>query len=68
LIVDGNPIELTTLKLVIGSSLIGTRLLIWLDSIVHLALPNTKIPIHIINSTLGSLIFLFIASDTRTTN
>ena len=61
-------IGVTTLKLVIGSALIGGSFLIWVDIIARSALANAEIPIGIITSALGSLFFLFIMVRTRHTN
>jgi iron complex transport system permease protein len=61
-------IGVTTLKLVIGSALIGGTFLIWVDVIARSALANAEIPIGIITSALGSLFFLFIMIRTRHTN
>ena len=61
-------IGVTTLKLVIGSALIGGSFLIWVDIIARSALPNAEIPIGIITSALGSIFFLFIMIRTRNTN
>ncbi|MDP7592287.1 MAG: iron ABC transporter permease [Litorilituus sp.] len=58
-------IGVTTLKLVIGSALIGGSFLIWVDIIARSALENAEIPIGIITSALGSLFFLFIMVRTR---
>ena len=58
-------IGVTTLKLVIGSALIGGIFLIWVDIIARSALANAEIPIGIITSALGSLFFLFIIIKTR---
>ena len=60
-------IGVTTLKLVIGSALIGGSFLIWVDIIARSALANAEIPIGIITSALGSLFFLFIMIRTRNT-
>ncbi|HCH70442.1 MAG TPA: ABC transporter permease [Colwellia sp.] len=61
-------IGVTTLKLVIGSALIGGSFLIWVDIIARSALANAEIPIGIITSALGSVFFLFIMVRTRSTN
>lgn len=61
-------IGVTTLKLVIGSALIGGSFLIWVDIIARSALANAEIPIGIITSALGSIFFLFIMVKTRNTN
>jgi len=61
-------IGVTTLKLVIGSALIGGSFLIWVDIIARSALANAEIPIGIITSALGSIFFLFIMIRTRNTN
>lgn len=61
-------IGVTTLKLVIGSALIGGSFLIWVDIIARSALANAEIPIGIITSALGSLFFIFIMVRTRNTN
>ena len=58
-------IGVTTLKLVIGSALIGGSFLIWVDIIARSALANAEIPIGIITSALGSIFFLFIMVKTR---
>lgn len=58
-------IGVTTLKLVIGSALIGGIFLIWVDIIARTALANAEIPIGIITSALGSIFFLFIMVKTR---
>ena len=60
-------IGVTTLKLVIGSALIGGSFLVWVDIIARSALDNAEIPIGIITSALGSLFFLFIMVRTRGT-
>jgi len=61
-------IGVTTLKLVIGSALIGGSFLIWVDIIARSALANAEIPIGIITSALGSLFFLFIMIRSRNTH
>ncbi|PCH95194.1 MAG: ABC transporter permease [Gammaproteobacteria bacterium] len=61
-------IGVTTLKLVIGSALIGGSFLIWVDIIARSALADAEIPIGIITSALGSLFFIFIMIRTRNTN
>jgi iron complex transport system permease protein len=61
-------IGVTTLKLVIGSALIGGSFLIWVDIIARSALANAEIPIGIITSALGSIFFLFIMVKTRNIN
>mgnify|MGYP000191597101 CR=1 FL=1 len=61
-------IGVTTLKLVIGSALIGGSFLIWVDIIARSALENAEIPIGIITSALGSIFFLFIMVKTRHIN
>lgn len=53
-------IGVTTLRLVIGSALIGGSFLIWVDIIARSALADAEIPIGIITSALGSIFFLFI--------
>jgi len=58
-------IGVTTLKLVIGSALIGGSFLIWVDIIARSALADAEIPIGIITSALGSIFFLFIMVRTR---
>lgn len=61
-------IGVTTLKLVIGSALIGGSFLIWVDVIARSAFADAEIPIGIITSALGSIFFLFIMVRTRNTN
>ncbi|MCW8831776.1 MAG: iron ABC transporter permease [Colwellia sp.] len=61
-------IGVTTLKLVLGSALIGGSFLIWVDIIARSALTHAEIPIGIITSALGSIFFLFIMLRTRKTN
>lgn len=61
-------IGVTTLKLVIGSALIGGSFLIWVDIIARSALANAEIPVGIITSALGSIFFLFIMVKTRNIN
>jgi len=61
-------IGVTTLKLVMGSALIGGSFLIWVDIIARSALADAEIPIGIITSALGSLFFIFIMIRTRNTN
>lgn len=61
-------IGVTTLKLVLGSALIGGSFLVWVDIIARSALANAEIPIGIITSALGSLFFLFIMVKTRRIN
>ena len=58
-------IGVTTLKLVLGSALIGGSFLIWVDIIARSALANAEIPVGIITSALGSIFFLFIMVKTR---
>lgn len=58
-------IGVTTLKLIMGSALVGACFLIWVDVVARSALPNAEIPIGIITSALGSLFFLFIMVRTR---
>ncbi len=58
-------IGVTTLKLILGSALIGACFLIWVDVLARSALPHAEIPIGIITSALGSLFFLFIMYKTR---
>ena len=61
-------IGVTTLKLVLGSALIGGSFLVWVDIIARSALANAEIPVGIITSALGSLFFLFIMVKTRNIN
>ena len=61
-------IGVTTLKLVVGSALIGGSFLIWVDIIARSALANAEIPIGIITSALGSIFFLFIMVKTKNIN
>jgi len=49
-----------TIRLIIGSSLIGGCFLIWVDVIARSAISNIELPIGIITSIVGSLFFLFI--------
>lgn len=58
-------IGVTTLKLIIGSALIGAVFLIWVDVIARSSLPHAEIPIGIITSALGSIFFLFIMYRSR---
>jgi len=58
-------IGVTTLKLILGSALIGACFLIWVDVLARSALPHAEIPIGIITSALGSLFFLFIMYRAR---
>jgi iron complex transport system permease protein len=58
-------IGVTTLKLIIGSALIGAIFLIWVDVVARSSLPNAEIPIGIITSALGSIFFLFIMYRSR---
>ncbi len=58
-------IGVTTLKLVLGSALIGGSFLIWVDIIARTALNDAEIPIGIITSALGSIFFLFIMIKSR---
>lgn len=60
-------IGVTTLKLILGSALVGAIFLIWVDVIARSSLPNAEIPIGIITSAVGSLFFLFIMYRTRLT-
>lgn len=61
-------IGVTTLKLIIGSALIGAIFLIWVDVIARSSLAHAEIPIGIITSALGSLFFLFIMYRSRAIN
>ncbi|MBU2869326.1 iron ABC transporter permease [Colwellia sp. E2M01] len=61
-------IGVTTLKLIIGSALIGAIFLIWVDVVARSSLPEAEIPIGIITSALGSLFFLFIMYRSRQSN
>ncbi|TYK64416.1 FecCD family ABC transporter permease [Colwellia echini] len=61
-------IGVTTLKLILGSALIGAIFLIWVDVIARSSLPHAEIPIGIITSALGSLFFLFIMYRSRPIN
>jgi len=58
-------IGVTTLKLIIGSALIGAIFLIWVDVVARSSLPHAEIPIGIITSALGSIFFLFIMYRSR---
>ncbi len=58
-------IGVTSLKLILGSGLIGAIFLIWVDVIARSSLPHAEIPIGIITSALGSLFFLFILYRSR---
>lgn len=58
-------IGVTTLRLVVGSALIGGSFLIWVDIIARSALSDAEIPIGIITSALGSIFFLFIMLRSR---
>lgn len=61
-------IGVTTLKLIMGSALIGAIFLIWVDVIARSSLPHAEIPIGIITSALGSIFFLFIMYRSRATS
>ena len=61
-------IGVTTLKLIIGSALIGAIFLIWVDVIARSSLLHAEIPIGIITSALGSIFFLFIMYRSRAMN
>ncbi len=61
-------IGVTSLKLILGSALIGAIFLIWVDVIARSSLPHAEIPIGIITSALGSIFFLFIMYRSRATN
>ncbi len=61
-------IGVTTLKLILGSALIGAIFLIWVDVIARSSLPHAEIPIGIITSALGSIFFLYIMYRTRATS
>ncbi len=58
-------IGVTTLKLIIGSALVGAIFLIWVDVVARSSLPHAEIPVGIITSALGSIFFLFIMYRTR---
>ncbi len=58
-------IGVTTLKLILGSALIGGSFLVWVDVIARSALPHAEIPIGIITSALGSIFFLFVMYRSR---
>jgi len=60
-------IGVTTLKLIIGSALVGAIFLIWVDVVARSSLPHAEIPVGIITSALGSIFFLFIMYRTRAT-
>lgn len=61
-------IGVTTLKLIMGSALIGAIFLIWVDVVARSSLPHAEIPIGIITSALGSIFFLFIMYRSRAVN
>jgi iron complex transport system permease protein len=61
-------IGVTTLKLILGSALVGACFLIWVDVLARSALPHAEIPIGIITSALGSIFFLYIMYRTRLNN
>ena len=61
-------IGVTTLKLIMGSAVIGGCFLIWVDVLARSALPHAEIPVGIITSALGSLFFLYIMIKTRLNN
>jgi len=61
-------VGVTTLKLVLGSALIGGCFLIWVDIIARSALVDAEIPIGIITSALGSIFFIFIMLKSRHRN
>ncbi len=61
-------IGVTTLKLILGSALIGAIFLIWVDVVARSSLPHAEIPIGIITSALGSIFFLFIMYRSRAIN
>jgi len=61
-------VGVTTLKLVLGSALIGGCFLIWVDIIARSALVDAEIPIGIITSALGSIFFIFIMVKSRHSN
>jgi len=61
-------IGVTTLKLILGSALVGACFLIWVDVLARSALPHAEIPIGIITSAIGSIFFLYIMYKTRFSN
>ena len=61
-------IGVTTLKLIIGSALVGAIFLIWVDVIARSSLPHAEIPLGIITSAMGSVFFLFIMYRARANN
>lgn len=61
-------VGVTTLRLVLGSALIGGCFLIWVDIIARSALVDAEIPIGIITSALGSIFFIFIMLKSRHRN
>ncbi len=61
-------IGVTTLRLILGSALIGAIFLIWVDVVARSSLPHAEIPIGIITSALGSIFFLSIMYRSRAIN
>ncbi len=58
-------IGVTSLKLILGSALVGGIFLIWVDVIARSILAHAEIPIGIITSAFGSIFFLFIMYKSR---
>jgi iron complex transport system permease protein len=55
----------TTMPLIIGSALVGSCFLVWVDVLARSILANVEIPIGIITSAIGSIFFLAIMYRTR---
>jgi len=61
-------VGVTTLPLIIGSALVGSTFLIWVDVGARSALASAEIPLGIITSAIGSIFFLAIMLKTRQKN
>lgn len=58
----------TTLPLIIGSTLVGSTFLLWVDMIARTMLNDIEIPVGIITSAIGSIFFLLIMFNARGKN
>jgi len=55
----------TSVRLLLGSALVGALFMIWVDNLARLILPQQEIPLGVITSLAGSIFFLLIMRRQR---
>jgi iron complex transport system permease protein len=55
----------TSVRLLVGSAVVGALFLIWVDNVARTVLPQQEIPIGVITSIAGSIFFLLLMRRQR---